>query len=166
MNQAVKFSEDQYGEFAYWGGFESGNVDTMTEWWNKYFAPHVKTLKTETRPGYSMLWVYLVDGTALAIFNYGSGTVNQSVHIYFYPKSSFSFSKQGTMGKDYFTFFINSGTNKTYAVVEPYKYSWDGTETSLKSGPYGCYTSEWPHYCTALIQFHGWKIPDDYPYKF
>ncbi|MBP3924503.1 type II secretion system protein [bacterium] len=163
MNQAVKFSEAEYGEFSYWDGFESGNPDAMIAWWNKYFAPHVKTLKIERINNVN--YVYLADGTKLQIFNYGYGGIGFAIHIYFYPKAS---SHTNVMGKDYFTFYINPNTNKNLAVVEPYKFAWDGTEDALRySGEYACKASSaWPHYCTALIQFNGWKIPKDYPFRF
>ena len=49
--------------------------------------------------------------------------------------------------------------------VEPYKYNWDGTANNLYNDHlHGCKTGNGA-FCTALIQYNGWKIPKDYPYK-
>ena len=36
----------------------------------------------------------------------------------------------------------------------------------LNDSTYGCKNSNYKVYCTALIQENGWKIPEDYPFKF
>ncbi len=168
MNQAVTLSEQKYGEFQYWGNSFAGyNCKYMEEWYNKYFRPYVKTLKTECVDG--VLYVYLADGSKFKIFNYSaSGTdpnTNVSaIHLYFYPYAN---RKTSILGKDCFTFYINYYTNKKWAAIEPYKYDWDGTREHLINGTYGCRLNKgFPHYCTALIQYSNWKIPEDYPYKF
>ena len=101
------------------------------------------------------------------VFNYyyGTATTSTSTHIYFYPKSN---NSTDIMGKDFFTFFMRSDTNRKTAAVEPYKFSWDGTEEDLRNGKYGCNAenTHYKHYCTALIQYYGWKIPDTYLYRF
>lgn len=169
MNQAAKQSELTYGEFQYWNNSTlREDVDGIETWWNTYFAPYVKTLKTE-KEGLG-LWVYLTDGTAFYIFNYyGDSDTSSSTHIYFYPKV-----KHGTvttMGKDFFTFFINANTNKNLAIVEPYKFGWNGNIQKLTDGEFGCRKvnegeKHTPHYCTALIEANGWKIPKNYPFRF
>ena len=68
--------------------------------------------------------------------------------------------------------------------VEPYRYVSCQKETGsdgnvqevcngvsrdelLNNSEFGCNKSAKSHaYCTALIQENGWKIPDDYPFKF
>lgn len=173
MNQAAKQSELTYGEFQYWNNSTlREDVDGIETWWNTYFAPYVKTLKTE-KEGLG-LWVYLTDGTAFYIFNYygESATTSSSTHLYFYPKALNSLKLgTGTMGKDFFTFFINANTNKTLAIVEPYKFDWNGDIQKLTDGEYGCRKvnegeKHTPHYCTALIEANGWKIPKNYPFRF
>ena len=57
---------------------------------------------------------------------------------------------------------------------EPYKYGWDGTlngiiEGSPRSeadggGVRAC-NKESQSYCALYIQYNGWKIPKDYPFK-
>ena len=45
---------------------------------------------------------------------------------------------------------------------EPWMYTWDGREETLKDG---CYSGSNLHFCTALIRANNWTIPKDYPYK-
>ena len=166
INQAVRLSEAEYGPFEGWNSMiDSSDAHSLEKWWNTYFAPHIKTLRIE-RVSSNRIRVYLYDGSKCYFtVGFGQSTTSKSIHLYFYPKAN---SKTEIMGKDYFTFYIHSGVNMKYLPVEPYKFNWDGTESSLKSGGYGCYTtpSGTRHYCTALIQYNNWKIPDDYPYKF
>ena len=170
MNQAVELSEAQYGEFKYWdNSFPGNNLDEMQNWWDKYFAPHIKTMKTERVN--NRLYVYLADGTKLYIFNFVSSNADSTVptsaiHLAFFP---FANPKEEILGKTMFSFFINSDINKKWAMVEPYKYGWDGTMDGLINGTYGCRNSDTPinrYYCTALIQMNNWEIPDNYPFKF
>ncbi len=173
MNQAAKQAEVDYGEFEYWDRATSYNdADGMINFWNTYFAPYVKTLKVEKDKSNSKhIWVYLADGTKLDMFNYFNSetatdtTTSTATHIYFYPKSN---NITNIMGKDFFTFFMSAATNENRNIVEPYKFSWDGTENGLINGQYGCRLNndDSRHYCTALIQYNGWKIPKDYPFRF
>lgn len=171
MNQAVRMSENYHGEFQYWYNETLyGDAKGMKKWWNTYLAPYIKTLKLETdKTDQNALWVYLADGTKFRVFNYfSSSSVEKSsaMHLFFYPKAN---NKSNINGKDYFVFFISADTNKKYLPVEPYKYGWDGTEDGLINGSFGCRKSmnnSGRHYCTALIQYNGWKIPKNYPFRF
>lgn len=168
MNQAIKMAEVQYGDFGDWDNVTSiSDAKAMENWWNKYLAQNVKTLKIETQPDKSLI-VYLADGTKFKIFNhYGiGGTESSATHIFFYPKAN---NKTDINGKDYFVFFLHAETNKEWNVFAPYKFDWDGTRDGLINGPYGCNKhkdNSGRHYCTALIEYNGWKIPDDYPFGF
>lgn len=168
MNQAVKMSELTNGEFKYWeNSFAGYDYDSIEAWYNKYFRPYIKTLKTEKESG--ILVVYLADGSKFRIFNFkpssSETTIANAIHLYYYPYSN---SKTDIAGKDFFTFYINDGTNKKWAVVEPYKFGWDGKRNTLFNGTYGCRINNTnaKHYCTAIIQYNGWKVPKDYPFKF
>ena len=171
MNQAAMHAELEYGEFEYWDRATSySDSDGMINFWNTYFAPYIKTLKVEKAKNDKYLWVYLADGTKFQIFNYfnpdaSDTSTSTATHIYFYPKAN---SKTDIMGKDFFTFYMNAVANKNRNIIEPYKFKWDGTENDLINGTYGCRLDNIgsKHYCTALIQYHGWKIPKNYPFKF
>ncbi len=172
MNQAAKQAESIYGEFQYWDNTTSiDDTNGMEAWWNKYFAPYIKTLKIETC-GQNLL-IYLPDGSGFYIFNYyGQGATSSATHIYFYPNiSKKSKNSEGESGKDFFVFFMNAKANAKYAIVEPYKFAWNGKLETLTTGVFGCRKSapsekHYPHYCAAMIEANGWKIPKDYPFKF
>ncbi len=177
MNQAARQAEVDYGEFQYWDRETlRDDTDGMINFWNTYFAPYVKTLKVEKeKSNYNHIWVYLADGTKMNMFNYFDSsnpaqTTSTSTHIYFYPRTNNKSNYQTDInGKDYFTFYMSAATNKNRSIVEPYKFGWDGTENGLTSGTYGCRkdnVNHGRHYCTALIQYNGWKIPKDYPFSF
>ena len=80
-------------------------------------------------------------------------------------------------GKNYFSFRFNpvlvAGQDKDknkYSVkstFEPYAWNWDGTREGLlnPSNVMAC-GGRYNNYCGKLIQYEGWKIPDDYPFKF
>ncbi len=177
MNQAARQAEVAYGEFQYWErSTQKDDADGMINFWNTYFAPYVKTLKVEKeKSNNNHIWVYLADGTKMNMFNYFDSsnpdqTTSTSTHIYFYPRTN---NKSNYLtdinGKDFFTFFMHAQTNENRNIVEPYKFDWDGTENGLTNGTFGCRkdnTNQGRHYCTALIQYNGWKIPKDYPFRF
>lgn len=77
-------------------------------------------------------------------------------------------------GRCAFSFYYNpvdGAVNTKRYNFEPFDAGWDGTEESLKhNSSYGCYNNEstlnnWHGYCTKLIQYNGWKIPKDYPFR-
>ena len=153
---------------------------TTVAWFDKYFRPYLKALKVETVSGYTNVIVYFPDGS-LATFGGASCA--------FYPEAkNFILNERsapdrwGTKslstedsGTKYFTFFFSpkstANWNKHHYKkgLEPYKYDWNGLESSLISNStYGCKQNNRNEraYCTALIQHNGWKIPKDYPLKF
>ena len=94
---------------------------------------------------------YFINKTALE--NYQNGT--SCFWFRFNPQ------KPATDTPSY-KYITNSGFN-TYA------FAWDGTydgakHSQINSG-FGCY-DERGMLCAKLIQLNGWKIPEDYPYKF
>lgn len=183
MSQANAMATADYGDITEWGNFETiketdengvNQPIANTEFFNKYFAPYIKTLKTEVSAGGKIV-VYFPDGS-LASFS-GSGIV-------FYPeakdfKALYFDETKGeykgdlkTSGIKYFSFFFGPTKPNKYhhnKGVEPYKMSWDGKrETLFTNTEIGCQenVSNIRAYCTALIQLNGWKIPKDYPFKF
>ena len=76
--------------------------------------------------------------------------------------------KTGKVG-DYYNPTKNAAGNTFSWNFDSYGTSnWDGTEASLRNhAEYGCSTENKKHslYCTKLIHYYGWKIPDDYPYR-
>ena len=52
--------------------------------------------------------------------------------------------------------------------LEPYTAFWDGTLEGLydSSNKYACTKDGAGALCTKWIQMNGWKIPENYPFKF
>ncbi|MBR1753460.1 type II secretion system protein, partial [bacterium] len=164
INQAIELSEVENGDKTKWD-LLSTNADDNIAWFNKYLEPYLKTTKVVAENGGSS--IYFPDGS-MSRFSINGW--------YFYPKANdygkqtskqvsymFNFRPRCYVGQDEVCkYHLNKG-------LEPYKFEWDGTEESLKNhASFGCYseTSSSHNYCTALIQMHNWKIPDDYPLKF
>ena len=186
MNQAIKLSTVENGEVTTWQSFGTNNTTTATYedisgWFNKYIGPYLKTQKIERLPhaGKDYLRVYLMDGTVLVFAPYiydityiidkkgmdlSSGENKAGTHRFlfnFLPKLPEGVSANNVEKLKY---AVGSGFG-------PYAYNWDGTYEGAKhaSEGYGCYdtgSAGQGALCTKLIELNGWKIPDDYPYKF
>lgn len=188
MNQAVMQSELVNGPKEYWdswpNGFEEddeGNLDKthspVEDWFNKYLRPYLKYSSIKINNAAGNVMVYFLDGSLVLM----SGSSLQ-----FWPEAKdfvdYQVSESGDIannmeisGIKYFTFFFNPCVNTPNSKyhykkgVEPYKYDWDGTIDMLKdNSAIGCKAnvSNERAYCAALLQMNGWKIPDDYPFKF
>ncbi len=183
INQAVKMAEVDYGDKKIWfedltgadlddDGNPVAGTSEQEKWFNKYLAPYLKIIKTKTLSDGSFM-VYFPDGSSL---HPKSHTTRDWI---FYPgkaeKCIEQYGTNGGLGICAFAFNfqpVNDGTGKWLYHInkgfEPWKWCWDGTESHLKQGcaEGGVTGSTTPGlYCTALIQFNNWKIPDDYPYK-
>lgn len=180
VNQAILLAEVDYGDKKYWyqdvkgaeldkDGKPVPGTSNAEKWFNKYLAPYMKIIKTETLSDGSYM-VYFVDGSALR------PVAGYSRDWYFYPgkpeKCIQNVGSTGsTLGRCSFMFIFCptcEGEGWRYHSnkgMDPYKVSWDGNRQKLYTGgTYSCKTGN-RHYCTAIIQDNGWKIPYDYPYK-
>lgn len=183
INQAVKMAELDYGDKQYWWNDLAGaqlddegnpieGTSEAESWFNKYLKPYMKIIKQETLSDGTFI-VYFPDGSALRLLQ--QATTRDWL---FYPGTPEKCIKQyGTNDKNAngicsfaFNFRpIDNGDNKwIYHInkgIEPFKHNWDGSYEKLYSaGDYGCKNGN-RRYCTAIIQYNGWKIPEDYPYK-
>ena len=186
INQAIKMSELENGDKKYWfsssygadfddeGHMIAGTIK-IEEWFNKYLAPYIKTVKQETLSDRSFI-VYFADGSAMRFY---SGTMTD---IFFYPgspekcwkrynNSKYNYNIHIPNGKCQFAFgFSPFSTSPAWKYhydkgIEPYKFAWNGDVKKLRDGSrYAC-TGNQPHYCTTLIQQNNWTIPKDYPYR-
>ncbi len=170
INQAVQLAEVQYGDKKYWyqdlkgaqqfdkeGNPIEGSSEAQ-QWFNKYLAPNLKIVKEELIKSDGRLKIYFSDGTELRQMNIAN---TRDWVFYASAKGKCDFGKCAF----YFNFMPNS-TNYVWRYnynkgFEPWKYNWDGNYETLKTG---CKSNTW--YCAAIIQYNGWKIPDDYPIKF
>ena len=186
MNQAVQRAEADYGDKTQWDKYErlyeqdeDGNSKPITniEYFNKYFAPYIIANKIFTDNGTEQIIVYFPDGS-LAAFSAASITFYPNAKDYYITENQISGGVRGSYehrGTKSFTFLFapteNNANNKYHYQkgIEPYKWSWDGTENMLRNdSTFGCKqeVSNERAYCTALIQMNGWKIPKDYPLRF
>ena len=179
INQAITLAEVDYGDREYWfekyddlekdaqGRPVKGKTD-REKWVNKYLAPYMKITETKYYKDYPLF--YLADG---GVFTY---THNTSINDWnFYTQDFYKCTQGEALSKNVgictfmFTYHPKRGTDVNWAyqgrTFEPYKYSWDGTESGLiDSGYRGC-NNNTQIFCALWIQYNGWKIPDDYPVK-
>ena len=176
MNQAIMLAENVYGERETWfediyGVDEDGNSLNQV-WVDRYLRKYLNILKEEDlKKGDGKILYYLTDGGAF--MNAGSNGRDW----FFFPGNpkrcleKYKYNVQKIAGICGFPFYYNpANTSKNLRAREfaPYGMNaWDGKESSLYDhSSFGCSeNSEWGGFCTLLIQFNGWKIPKDYPFK-
>ena len=169
MNQAIKMAELDYGERDVWW-VDNTDFDSQKAWCEKYIIPYMNVIKTGKVGDYYT--IYFADGSAVSI---ASAFMRD---WYFYPgdpekclKGKNSVMKE--IGICSFAFYYNPSRNSAGNIFswnfDSYgTSSWDGTEASLRNHEnYGCRAENIKHglYCTKLIHYYGWKIPDDYPFR-
>ena len=176
INQAIALAEIDYGARENW--FSRDDVDTdkngnpikgrnkNEKWMNKYLAPYMKNVKVESSDEEPYAKMYLSNGSVFyfSAVNYSDFALytgdpvkcNKRKNVVAACRFYFSYGPLSSMMR---------GRN-----VEPYNYGWDGTKESLErycinneTGPSG--GEGGAVYCTQLIQYNGWKIPENYPYK-
>ena len=181
VNQAINMSVAEYGEPASWWkdcGTSSASTcttDEAIEWFNKYIGKNLKiielqktvnSLPGEEREGFL---VYINDGSILYISNclydimFYINTKAYDNPQYGINSFSFRFNPALSTGQN-----ANDNKYTLKATFEPYANAWDGTRESLLSPTgFGCNKlNNNSAYCAKLIQYDGWEIKDDYPFKF
>lgn len=180
INQAVLLSEADNGDKQYWfADLQGADIDdegnpiegssNLEKWFKKYIMPYLNDIKYETLTDGTFI-IYFADGSALATV-----TATNGRDWYFYPSNvekcmektvdkangvcRFVFSFK-PVGDEYsWKYHINKG-------FEPTKYRWDGSVDTLYRGCRNNIDDSAIHsHCSALIQYYGWKIPKDYPFR-
>lgn len=180
INQAVKMAEVDYGDKKYWyedlagaeldkDGNQIPGSSKSEKWFRKYIAPYIKYTKIEA---YNKTFrVYFPDGTVLQPsagntrdWTLFMGNPNKCKEYFLNPtahgKCSFAFAFYPASEDESWQYNVDKG-------FEPFVYHWDGTEKALYDGCKGVSPNcgSIGNFCTALIRYNNWKIPDDYPYK-
>ncbi len=180
FNQAIQLAETEYGDKKYWYLDASGvdldedgkpilETSKIDQWFKKYLSRFIVLERKSDTSG--RVLYYLSDGTA---FQLGTKDNPSLRDIYFYPGNpdkcqggNFD-SLKGICVFNFEYMPISKNFSWKYHYdkgVEPAKYNWDGTLNKLfNDNERGCATANGV-YCTALIQYNGWKIPKDYPKK-
>ena len=173
FNQAITMAEAQYGDKKEWyydaSGVEldkDGNpieaTSKVDQWFNKYLSQFITIKKKVDKTGYVLY--YLPDGSAFSLGVAGQPSLRD---MRFYPGDperctgeriltsgtcAFAFEYYPISTSPAWKFLYNKG-------LEPTKFNWDGNVNFLYNN---CQQGS-GSYCTALIQYNGWKIPKDYP---
>ncbi|MBR1753987.1 type II secretion system protein, partial [bacterium] len=170
MNNAIELSEVENGDKTKWDSFgltyENDEDDKFVSsdaqrWFNKYLEPYL--IYNNVIFDKHNIFIYFPDGSLLRGSDYSWD---------FYPQAKdyddYDDDNRELSGKKYFTFQLKPWSYKKG--FEPFRSGWDGTIESLKSNStFGCKKELPPSgraYCTRYIMENGWKIPDDYPFKF
>ncbi len=181
FNQAIRLAEAEYGDKKDWF-IDASGVDLDEDgnpiedsakidlWFKTYLSNFiVLNKKIDTR---GQILYYLADGTAFQLGTDGNPSLRD---ILFYPGNPEKCvgSLNETRGVCAFWFeYCPSCTGGDWKFLydkglEPGKYAWDGTLNDLLHDSLrGCAeVAQGGNYCTAFIQYNGWKITKDYPRK-
>jgi hypothetical protein len=140
--------------------FKPALLQPTLDWYNTYLAKHIKSLKVvagNDRNNRPVISVYFSDGS---IMNCCMGFTTCT---FFLDQKAYENRKDGV---NMFVFYAGRSTKEFFG---PYDYKWNGTRAGLMSRTpdFGCNANVVGHaYCAKLIQYDGWEIKDDYPFKF
>ena len=191
FSQATQMAESKYGFTNDWPTCDvSNSLDCTKEFFENYLAPELKVIKTcipaseecwtppKTVHGESTNYLSITQANAIsAILNNGTSifmwagsqtALNPHWQIWFDidgPKKGL-----GRIGGDVFRVTLWYKDNpECKKGVWFYGAGFD-RDTLANHQSYGCSKNTTGAYaglsCAALIQYDGWKIPDDYPIKF
>lgn len=194
MNNAFNYAESQYGPIATWpevmhyaGRPQFDNQNEAKAFVDKYLAPSLGYYEYKFRPqfvyksghkslstgpGRDVKWFYLKDGTC---FRLNFGISNQHSNLIFYDINGDA--PPNSTAIDIFDFEIGHYSLYKFILSNGWYYPnfpnpdskqikenlTKTTCTTSKSYINGYYKGEG---CGWLIQYEGWKIPKDYPFKF
>lgn len=152
----------------FYGELKPANPESAENFYKKYFAPYIKTIKTEQN-GHGMIATF-ANGSGVYFYRISGCdesmdlTTDACTYIVFCPqyKDCKTLDKgTGTMGGGAEALTDGTKTFSFYLKGNTPDNMWtDGKrETILRL------CKSYPGYCTALIEHDGWVIKDDYPYK-
>ena len=174
FSNLFKFSEIDNGDVSAWDDMGTTEEEAMT-WYKKYFQPYLRNVsKVEfAQTGYShvsTLIIYFNNGTLTTFALDGGGLFypNAKDFVIFTQKNGdedFLYPDMKLGGIKYFYFQADKNSQTPF---DTYKRGWNGTKDDLiNNKSIGCNENARERaYCTELIKQNGWKIPDDYPFKF
>ena len=180
MNQAMRMSVADNGTPEGWiTTRKSYSYNEVVEFLETYISPYLKHSNYKRCDEYGdtgafntiTACVSLLSGGVVKFYIDGNGS-----DIYYFIDGDLS----NTSTKNRFKFQFSKNTGKSgddtinsQNFIEPYIWSWDGTDEDLKNNTTrGCYkdceikgsSGNFCAYCAKVIQLNSWKIPDDYPW--
>ena len=163
MSQALQRAEVDNGAMSNWT-VDGNNADTdvSMQFFNNYIKNYIKYSDIKPCPStitgddhYNNHCIYLANGSVFWIRSMGEG---KAVDLGFYADYN-----KGDTSDNYLLFMIRNGKFSTYSE------NWDGTRNGLfnSSRGFGCNGdgNSILAYCAKLIEYDGWKISKDYPWK-
>lgn len=175
MAQAQIMSINDNGDVSTWDFVQSGGVsnnEIVLNWFNKYWKPYLNAVEIIDRKVLKDdevldggIAVKMSDGS-IAVFSAFAGGY---MHIYLYTDPQALYDNTGVQGKNVFLFGFNQGNATNFEVYGQHDSRWSDVEQLKYNSWGGCYkenTSNGHPLCTRLLQINGWKVPDDYPYRF
>ncbi len=164
INQAFQLSEIDNGQAITWEKIPK-DEEGMKDWFGKYLLPYIKSPKVEssTNEKESDIKIYFPDGSFLRYYG-DAGYILQYSSIG---------KPKGKYGVDWFYFVFSPSRGGKQAVdknklIIPLMNDMHNNIETIKENCGGKMTGDTGGgaYCTYWIMLNGWKIPEDYPYKF
>ena len=159
-----------------WVSTTETNSELILAWFNKYWAPYLKSIKIADRKvtqnnelvDKGIVFI-LEDGSVVNMGSFAGGYL----HVRYYTNYKTFINNTAVDGKDSFLFGfgLNEHTKNDKCLMRFDAYACDKyDENVLKNNSWGgCYAEQTANghpYCTRLLQINGWRVPEDYPHKF
>lgn len=167
MSQAVLMSEIENGPSSDWS-LNFASFDNSMNFYNTYLDKYLSKITVKKiNEGRQDSIIYLSDGTAFKLSNGACA----DIEFYINKNKINKIISEQVAGKDYFSFII-CPKNTEYNGGKPGGFQ-TASKGSLEQRMNRDYLLEhcktpFPdgNTCSALIEFDGWKIKENYPYRF
>lgn len=162
-------AELDYGERSDWF-IDTNDRQKQLEWCQKYIVPYMQIVKVEKLNNTVNFILYFSDGSSVGM------SKDNGRDWFFFPgdpkKCLASNSGWKFLGKCGFAFIYNPILVNGSKQQQNWDFTAYGSSDSrtkddyYSNSTYGCNSnSKFPGFCTGLIQYNGWEIPADYPFR-
>lgn len=158
MSQALQRSVVDNGPMSDWKtDISVSGIHASEQYFNTYIKNYIKYTDVKSCPSglganVGNLCIYLANGSVFWIRPVNQGG---AVDIDFFANY-----RKGYTSDNFLAFMIRDGKFSTYS------QAWDGTrESLLNNDTFGCKEGTLKAFCAKLIEFDGWQISDDYPWR-
>lgn len=187
MSQATNTAIALNGSMDSWDGFTSyHNGKEVQQWFNKYLKPHIKVInewiEIDEETGSETFFTTFADGSVMLMSNWAANdkdinedtgvdnnhtvdNYNGLIHVYYLTDKRALTKENRKHCINSFAFLFYSPLYKQY-YFQPYSYQADTYEKYNREFFLNQIKNGNSQYCTALVMHDGWKIPEDYPFKF
>ena len=167
MQQTILLAEKDYGDMQYWLP-EDKSVEGALKWFNTYLAPNMKVL-SRTKLDDVYYQVGLSDGSGFVAYN--PAGINNKVHIFYCTELKYCGIERYDGTTSFLFTILTDGKQAKFVagVVDSQNLARDELLERCKYGdwdnPGEASISSKRHTCAQLIQYDGWEIKDDYPWR-